>query len=333
MIKKKKFYQLKDVKLLNFTLPETPTFKNKTGLTFSDLKVLKYAGHDRIGKRNRKVHYYFCKCNCGNIVRVRNNSLVTKLTTSCGCNIAKSTIKRLTKHGMCYSKEWRAWKNMKRRCLNPKRKSFKNYGARGIKVCERWLGCFENFFEDMGKCPEGMSLDRIDVNGNYEPNNCRWADLITQANNKRNSVKIKDGQEELSIEELAKKTGIKSNTIRVRISKGMTKDEICNTPVRVSKPIYTIFNGERRMLKDIAKEINFNYPLVSSRIQNGWDLEKALKTPKSRTGIRRLFTFLGLTKNISQWAKFLNVSRKKLSNKLNDGWTIDKFVRKYNIEI
>lgn len=88
-------------------------------------------------------------------------------------------------HGMTKSKEYSAWHHMKDRCLNPNDANYGIYGGRGIKICDKWIDSFLKFYEDMGDRPEGTSLDRIDVNGNYEPSNCRWANSVTQARNQR----------------------------------------------------------------------------------------------------------------------------------------------------
>ena len=88
-------------------------------------------------------------------------------------------------HGMYHTKENKTWRGIKQRCLNPKNSDYKYYGGRGVTICDRWIDSFSNFYEDMGDCPSGYSIDRIDVNGNYEPGNCRWADSTTQCINQR----------------------------------------------------------------------------------------------------------------------------------------------------
>ena len=99
----------------------------------------------------------------------------------------------IKKHGMIYSSEYRIWQGLKNRCLNSKGRDYRYYGGRGITVCDEWRDSFLNFYEDMGERPEGTSLDRIDVNGDYTPDNCRWANNIIQARNKRTPVNNKSG--------------------------------------------------------------------------------------------------------------------------------------------
>lgn len=131
---------------------------------------------------------FLCKCDCGNYTNVILNKLRTNHTKSCGC-ISKELISNLNKkHNLYHLPEYRIWKGMKYRCLNSNHKRYNDYGGRGIKIHSKWIESFQEFYNYLGARPEGMSLDRIDVNGNYEPGNVRWADDITQANNKRKKV-------------------------------------------------------------------------------------------------------------------------------------------------
>ena len=126
-----------------------------------------------------------CRCDCGAEKTVRASSLTAGYTKSCGCWQREGVVERSTKHGLCYSPEYVAWRSMRQRCEWPGHKSYADYGGRGISICARWQ-VFEHFLADMGARPGPLySLDRIDFNGNYEPANCRWADKGQQARNRR----------------------------------------------------------------------------------------------------------------------------------------------------
>jgi len=142
---------------------------------------------------------WLCRCECGTERVVIDNGLKRGKSKSCGClrnEMAKELGKTLGNNTRVHghapkrqkSVEYRTWVNMKTRCYNPRATGYEFWGGRGITVCDRWRDSFENFLEDMGLRPEGTSLDRIDVNGNYEPENCRWADPTTQRKNQRRAA-------------------------------------------------------------------------------------------------------------------------------------------------
>ena len=149
-----------------------------TGMTFGRLTVVSAA--PKLGEKARWV----CSCSCGGTTSASTSNLRAGLSKSCGCG-RKESLKKKATHGMSGSKEYAVWTAMIQRCSNPKRRDYKHYGGRGIKVCARWVQSFADFLSDLGSRPSGLTLDRIDVNGDYEPTNCRWATWETQQNNKQ----------------------------------------------------------------------------------------------------------------------------------------------------
>ncbi len=157
-------------------------------------KIIDLLGHDFerlhvVGKHSKRGSRWLweCLCECGNTTKATSWDLRSGHTKSCGCLRKELNAMAGFIDGRMKSDTWKTWRAMKVRCLYPSNPSYKNYGGRGIAICPRWLD-FKNFYEDMGERPEGMTIDRINVNGNYEPDNCRWATRKQQQQNKRASV-------------------------------------------------------------------------------------------------------------------------------------------------
>jgi hypothetical protein len=159
----------------------------KSGDKYGRLTIIKEV-EPYIAPNGDKRRKFECLCNCGNTTNVKLNDLTHNRITSCGCLNKEMSKNRLITHGLRYHPLYKTWCGLKQRCYNTKYVRYNDWGGRGIKVCDRWLNSFENFLEDMGNRPNGYSIDRIDNDGNYEPNNCRWADNKTQRHNQRERV-------------------------------------------------------------------------------------------------------------------------------------------------
>lgn len=152
-----------------------------SGKTFGRLNVTAFS-FSRKTPKGSNLFYWECKCDCGEITIVCSKQLSSGKTRSCGCYQKDKIVEVSTKHGQRYTKEYGVWANMLQRCTNPNSSQYEIYGAIGISVCKKWK-TFDGFYEDMGECPEGMSLDRINPDGDYTKENCRWACASLQAFN------------------------------------------------------------------------------------------------------------------------------------------------------
>lgn len=168
--------------------------------------------------------YYNCKCECGTERPVQGWSMVYGKTLSCGCLRREVNVELHTTHGSCAHPAYKSWSDMKKRCQNDKMAAYKDYGGRGIIVCDAWQ-TFEGFWRDMGPTwVAGLTIERNDVNGNYEPLNCCWATKLEQAQNKRNSVLIDTPWGKLSQSAAARKAGISLGALIGRMQSGWPKD-------------------------------------------------------------------------------------------------------------
>lgn len=197
-----------------------------SGKKFGRLLVIKKATGNGPSK-------WLCLCDCGEKRTVYQGNLLSRGSGSCGClqrEVAKASH---LKHGKSISPEYESWSAMRNRCLNKNADNYSRYGGRGILVCDRWLESFSNFYSDMGPRPSGTSLGRIDNDGNYCPENCKWESCFHQSRNKSNNVKI-------------------------------------------------TLNGMTKCMSDWDRFLGFRVGTILDRTRRGWDLMKALSTPKLR---------------------------------------------------
>jgi hypothetical protein len=171
--------------------------------------------------------YWTCLCDCGATKDVRSDHLKLGKVLSCGClhsELARARSSNMhkanTKHGLSKSRAHGIWLGIKQRCHNPNNPAYSYYGGRGITVCDRWNDSFEAFLADMGEPPDGQTLDRIDSNGHYSRENCRWASIKEQQNNTRRNRRVTVGNITLTISQWAELTGMHRNTIDERLKAG-----------------------------------------------------------------------------------------------------------------
>lgn len=195
-----------------------------TGQVFGRLTVVGYS-------HSKYDAYWKCVCTCGAECVVRGLGLKAGDSTSCGCYHKESASLRFTTHGMVGCPEYCTWKRIRQRCNNNKNPDYPQYGGRGIVVCSEWSS-FEQFYADMGPRPsKDHSLDRIDNNGNYCKNNCRWATANEQANNKRSNKALTHKGETRTMSQWAAESGMCYSTLRGRIRRGWDMDRALTEPV------------------------------------------------------------------------------------------------------
>lgn len=189
------------------------------GMSFGFLTVIHRDGRTLDGHIK-----WLCQCKCGNKKAIAGNELKKGSTISCGCYRRRPNKKN--------NVSFITWRSMKDRCLNPKNKAYLYYGGRGIKVCERWLS-FYNFLSDMGEKPVGLTLERINTNGNYEPGNCKWATWEEQHNNTRKSRFVYFNEEKKTIRQWEKNLGMPKHVLYKRIFlRGWDIKKAFTTPIQ-----------------------------------------------------------------------------------------------------
>ena len=237
-----------------------------SGRRFGRLIAIERVGR-KIAPNGTRQTMWRCKCDCGNETTVKYIALTSGNTCSCGCweqenresmikiaqtnnrkSVSKDFIGALETHPL-----YKTWKSMLMRCNNPNVRGYKHYGGRGIKVCDRWSGDlgFENFVNDMGERPDGTTLDRVDVNGHYEPSNCRWATAEQQMNNRTDNSCITLNGESITCTQLCKKYGFYYTYVAHQLRQGIDINVIITRQLRDK----SIRQGKRG---ELLKHINHN---------------------------------------------------------------------------
>lgn len=182
---------------------------NLTGLVFGKLTVLEFSGKKSEGRYEYSWH---CSCSCGKAAKVLSAHLLSGAISDCGCG--KRSLGGFTAHPLFH-----VWDNMVRRCTDPTNKSYADYGGRGITVDVSWLDPWQ-FVKDMGPRPNGLTLERVDNAKGYGPENCVWADRLTQASNKRNVPIVEFAGKAQSIAQWSRELGVHPETLRSRVKAG-----------------------------------------------------------------------------------------------------------------
>ena len=250
---------------------------------------------DNSGKTCNK-EYYKCVCECKNEVIVLKDYLKNGHKRSCGCLHKEVTREKFLgankTHGMSETRLFYIWKTMKVRCNCKTNKNYKYYGGRGITICQEWLEDFMNFYNwsiangyNENAPKNAITLDRIDNNKGYCPENCRWTSQKVQANNNRHNHPITYNGETKNIGEWAEVFNLTRHIILNRLRKGWSLDKTFMTPKKNNPTHFITYKGITRTLSDWAKKININSTTLSMRLNfYKWSVEKALTTPVKKKG-------------------------------------------------
>lgn len=210
-----------------------PDFANKyysyIGQKFNSLTIT-----DFLGKPKGKHYCFRCKCDCGNETIVRVGRVLNGVTKTCGCQGKGYNYHDSDRLSQKFPKLYSVWNTMRHRCYNPKNCKYKNYGGRGIVVCKEWAYKFKPFFKwaMANGYQNGLTIDRIDVNGNYEPTNCRWITMREQYRNRTDNRYVTYKGETKPVVQWCEDLGLPYSTIRARILVGWTPERAFTTPVK-----------------------------------------------------------------------------------------------------
>jgi len=251
------------------------------GRIFGRLTVVGYSHSNSSGR------FWNCRCECGNEKIVKSIYLLSENTKSCGC-LRSGPTSLFYKHGhinrntdndgvvtISHSSTYNSWINMKSRCYDENNNNFYLYGARGVSISDDWLHSFDNFLRDMGERPDGMELDRINTNGNYEKGNCRWVTKKVNMRNRRNSRNLTFNGETKTIHAWAEDLGIDPEVIISRYKRGNSVERILRKDIAkpVEKRMIT-YNGETLSVADWARKTGIKYRTIIGRLERNLPLDQ-----------------------------------------------------------
>lgn len=289
-------------------------FVDLTGLNFGNWKVIQRAEN----KSGRS--YWLCECKCGTIKTVCGQSLTNGNSKSCGCLRDTVSSERSKTHGKTKTRLYRIWQAMKNRCYNKNAPSFKNYGMRGIRICQEWLCDFQVFYDwaMSNGYKEDLTIDRIDVNGNYEPSNCRWSTRTEQANNKTNNHYITIEGKTKTISQWSQIFGINPRSVSNRIQLGWREERLFDD--LIPKDNYITYNGETKTILEWAEEKGLKASTIRSRIHRGISTEHLFdKIHRRSKGI----IYKGEKKSLQEWCDLLNLNYKTVYWRLSNGRSVE----------
>lgn len=290
-----------------------------TGKKFGRLTVIERT------ENKGKSTMWLCKCDCGNERIVSRNNLSTGHSMSCGC-LKKETITKIkTTHGKRDTRLYHIWSSMKGRCITTSNHKYKNYGGRGITICEEWLNDFQAFYDwaMANGYSDDLSIDRIDVNGNYEPSNCRWTDAKTQMNNMTTNRLITYNGKTQTVSQWADETGINRGTLITRFNLGWEEERALTT-----KNFEAItYNNQTHTIPEWSKITGIEYGTLKARLSKyGWSVERALTEKVDNTIFKeKLYTFNGKALTLKEWSKELGINYRTLTCRLyTHKWPIER---------
>lgn len=239
-----------------------------TGQRYGRLVVLHEVPKTGVNSR------WLCRCDCGNEKSIIGHSLRIGATRSCGCLNAERRAETCTKHGMSKYSGYGSWKAMVSRCTNVDDKDYASYGGRGIVVCDRWMDV-RNFAADMGEKRRGQSIDRIDPNGNYHPDNCRWTTPMGQGQHKRNNRMITVFGQTMTVSIAARKFKKSWCGIDSRLKAGMSVEDAVTEPSRNAEVMLAV-RGATLSVTEWAKRTGIKAATIHARLRHGKTPEQAL---------------------------------------------------------